>query len=126
MRKERRQIQEALLILENNLDKIARINEWAHEMGYENSKVFSRYFLRHFKERPSKIMKRVRLKSIIKYLSEEDYKCFEIAILHSMPDAKALNNYLKRHTRFSPSQIRELSQKEIGNVMEKLGSKLEE
>lgn len=55
---------DSIEILQKNLDKIANVREWGKEMGYEDPKVFSRHFLRHFRERPQKVLNRLRLLSI--------------------------------------------------------------
>lgn len=115
-------IENAIKLLKENLQTVARVSEWATLMGYKNPKLFSRHFLRHFKKRPSSVLIKLRIASITKRLQKTDMSCLKIAWMHSLPDEKALYNFLKRHTEYSPSEIKSLSGKELQELIEKSGS----
>jgi len=120
---ERKIIEDAVKEIRANLDTIAKVYEWAELMGYNDSKIFSRHFLRHFHKRPSEVLTRVRLKSIIKMLRKSNKSCLEIAWKHSMTDEKVLNNYTNRHLGISPSMVKELPAKKLENRLDKMRSK---
>ncbi|NGP88123.1 AraC family transcriptional regulator [Fodinibius halophilus] len=113
----RKPIGDAIAELERHLDSVARVYEWAYLMNYKDSKLFSRHFLRHFRLRPSKVLKRVRLQSIIKQLRQNGESCIKIAWAHSLPDEKALYNFTNRHLAKSPTQLKALSDKEAEEVL---------
>lgn len=118
-------IQDAVNELKSNLTEVARVFEWADLMGYEDPKQFSEKFLRHYGVRPQKIMELVRLGSIIKYLrADENHSNLKIARLHSLPCEKTLNNFTNYHTGFSPTALKNKSEKEIESLMNYLWSKI--
>jgi AraC-like DNA-binding protein len=118
-------ISESIDQLTVNLSEIARVDEWAKHMGYETPQLFGYKFLRYFKIRPCKILIGVRLKSISIYLrSEEKISNFEIALAHSLPDEKALNNFTKYHIDCPPTVIKSLTDKELGQKFIKFGIKI--
>lgn len=113
--------------LKANLTDVARVFEWADLMGYEDPKIFSEKFLRHYGVRPQKIMELIRLESIIRSLrSEENYSNYKIARMHSLPCEKTLNNFTNYHTGYSPTALKNKSGKEISRLMEELWSKVME
>src|SRR5690625_1778386 len=97
MGSERKPIESAIDVLEANLATTARIYEWAELMGYKHPKLFARHFIRRFHRRSSEVLTEVRLGSLIKQLRMNDSSCLEVALEHSLPDEKALYNYLKYH-----------------------------
>lgn len=113
----RKPIEDAVEELKNNLETVARVSEWAGLMGYKNPKLFSRHFLRQHKCRPSEVLKEVRLKSIIKELRENGEGCLQTAWNHSLPDEKALYNYVKHHIDCSPTNIKFMSKKKLLDLM---------
>lgn len=121
---ERKPIESAVEELKSNLDTVARVYEWSELMRYEEVKLFSRHFLRHFRCRPIKVLTEIRIQSIIKMLTNTNKPCFEIAWKHSMTDEKSLNNYLNRHLGLSPSIVRELSFAEIRKTLKSRGVKV--
>lgn len=121
----KKQIRDAVEELKANLDKVARVYEWAELMGYESSKLFYSHFLKYYRCLPSEVLKHVRLQSIITML-QSNRSCREVAWAHSLPDEKALNNYTNYHLGISPGKIKRLSPKEIVEITEKLRSKYEE
>jgi len=112
-------IKEAVPKLKANLPKVARVNEWAELMGYDNPRTFSDTFLRHFGVRPQKIMELVRLESIIRHLrSRHSARNLLIARRHSIPDEKTLNNFTNYHLGYSPTDIKNMTESEIRKIME--------
>lgn len=122
----RKSIEDAVEELKINLETVARVYEWADLMDYENPKIFTRHFLRHFGRRPSEVLKEVRLESIITQLRKNGDSCLQVAQAHSLPDEKALNNYTNRHLDISPNKIKRLSDKELRNLMGNPGSRIGE
>lgn len=61
-------IRDAKKELRNNLDKVARIYEWAELMGYDRVKQFTRHFIKYFRKSPSQTLNRIRIVSIVKQL----------------------------------------------------------
>lgn len=115
-------IQDAVKELKINLDKVARVYEWAELMGYKNSKLFSSHFLKHYRCLPSGVLKQVRLLSIITML-QSDKSCREVAWEHSLPHEKALNNYTNYHLGISPRGIKSLPPNKLEEIVKKLKSK---
>lgn len=62
--KKQEPIEAAINVLKSNLDKVARVNEWAELMGYSSAKLFSRHFLKCFRQGPIKSLIQIRLISI--------------------------------------------------------------
>lgn len=117
-------ITRAVDLLKANLMEVARVTEWANLMGYKNPKKFSRRFLRHYTIRPQPVLEYTRLKSIIKELRENRRSNFEIARTHGIPDEKGLNKFTNYHLNSSPTELKELSEQQIQDKLEKLGSKV--
>ncbi len=121
------QISTAIERLEPNLSQIARVSEWSTLMGYDNPQKFAYQFLRHFRVRPLKVLDYKRLKSIVRQLrSDRKYSNLEIAHAHSLPDEKALNNFIKYHLHYPPSLIRKMSDRELQERFKKFGNKIPE
>lgn len=115
-------IETAVEELKDNLDTVARVNEWAELMGYARPKRFSRHFLHYYEIRPEQVLVRIRLNSIAKEIRTGQKKYYEIARSHSLPDEKALNNLTKRHLGYPPSKIKTLEEKELQELLENSGS----
>lgn len=105
-------------ILKNHLDTIARVYKWAKLLGYNNTNNFSNLFVRHYRCRPSEMLKEIRLKSIIKMLRNTNKKCLKIAWKHSMADEKALYNFMTYHLELFPTEIRNLPQNKVNELLE--------
>lgn len=126
MEKQNKPISTAIEELKNNLFSTARVCEWGRLMGYKNPKRFARKFLRYHEITPQKMLEHHRLKSVIHHLrTKSDLSNFEIARLHSMLDEKALNNFTNYHLGLSPTELKEISENEIQEKMEILGSKIQ-
>jgi transcriptional regulator GlxA family with amidase domain len=113
MKEKSKPIELAVKELKENLDTVARVSEWADLMGYKRTKLFSRHFLKQHSIRPKKILLKIRLKSIIQILQNSQKSCYEIARLHSLPDEKALNSFVKRHLGISPSKVKTLEENKL-------------
>jgi len=121
MKEKPKPIELAVKELEENLDTVARITEWAELMGYKRSKLFSRHFLKHYGIRPEKMLVNIRLRSITIKLQRGQKNCYEIARLHSLPDEKALNNFTNRHLGVSPSKIKKMDFNNLQELLENSG-----
>ncbi len=118
----RKPIEDAVDELKSNLETVARVSEWAALMEYRKPRTFSSDFRRHYRCNPSDVLKEVRLASIIGMLRTNNKFCWEVALVHSLPDEKALYNYVKRHMNCSPTKIKNMSKKELLSLIdEKLG-----
>jgi len=76
MKEKPKPIELAVKELEENLDTVARITEWAELMGYKRSKLFSRHFLKHYGIRPEKMLVNIRLRSITIKLQRGQKNCY--------------------------------------------------
>jgi|GEM_PF-1135966 len=109
MEKKNIPIGQAIPILEPNLDRIARVTEWAEVMGYRSHKKFRREFVRFYKINPGKVLTSIRLIHIIECLGDSEGVSFnEIAWDYSMNDHNELYGFVKRHTGYSPSEIKQM------------------
>lgn len=110
-------------VLQANLESVARVAEWADKMGYKCPKKFARKFTRHFGTRPQTCLKRVRLESILSDLRNSNVSNFEIARKHSIPDEIALNKFVNYHLDCSPTDVKNMSDKQLEKKVESVGSK---
>lgn len=117
-------ISESINVLNNNLDQIAQVREWAHKMGYGSAKNFSCRFQKHFSVRPCKILISMRLRSIYEYLQQDSYSNFYIARCHGLPDEIGLNKFVNYHLNCCPSKLKKMTPKEFNKKMEKFDSKI--
>ncbi|MDX1671814.1 MAG: hypothetical protein R3211_05695 [Balneolaceae bacterium] len=120
-------IHNAVEHLKANLTDVARVNEWADLMGYENPRRFSEKFLNHYGIRPQKVMELVRLESIIRMLrSDRNMLHIKVARRHSLPDEKSLYNFTWYHSGFSPTEWKKMSEKKMRYELEKLWKEIME
>lgn len=118
---------QAVKHLKDNLAEVARVFEWAGLMGYEDPKRFSEKFLRHYGVRPQKIMELIRLESVIRTLrTKQSYSNLKIARIHSIPNEKTLNNFTKYHSGFSPTELKNMKEDQVKQLLENLWSKIME
>ena len=117
----------AIHTLRSNLDEVARVFEWASEMGYDDPKRFSESFLKHYGVRPQKVIELIRLESIIRELrSDKGQANIKIARKHSIPCEKTLNNFTNYHTGKSPTQLKEMNNEDVHELLENLWGKIME
>ncbi len=103
----RKPIPESVLELEENLEDIATITEWALLMGYNRS-YFSRAFCQHFKKSPKDVLKKIRMKYIMKEIRQDpDAIGYKIAVNVGLIDEKALYKFLMTHYSISINELRE-------------------
>lgn len=117
-------ISDSIGVLSDNLIQIAQVGEWADLMGYQNTKEFSRKFLRYYAVRPCKILVAVRLQSIFRQLQTGTHSNFEIARLHCLPDEIALNKFVNYHLDCCPRKLKSMTVEEFEAQLEKFGSKI--
>lgn len=110
--------------LERNVCEIVTVNQWAALMGYECPKRFARTFQRHFMVRPAAYLKYVRLKNISAELRSSDCTNFVVARKYGVPDEIALNKYFNYHLDCSPTEIKQMKEMQLQQMMEKFGSKV--
>ncbi|MDX1636332.1 MAG: hypothetical protein R3281_00080 [Balneolaceae bacterium] len=113
-------ITRAVDMLKANLNEVARVIEWAHLMGYNSPKKFSRKFLRHYTVRPQRVLEYTRVKSIVHELRKGSKSNFEIAITHGIPDEKGLNKFTNYHLGCCPTAIKQMTEEKVESKMEKL------
>lgn len=106
--REKVDVSNSIKILNENLNSVARVAEWASVMGYDCPKRFSRRFQRHYSERPQKVMEFVRVKSITRQLRQHKWSNFEIARAHGLADEIALNKFVNYHLGCSPTHVKQL------------------
>lgn len=118
------QISSSIEKLEANLSQTSRVEDWAELMGYNCPKKFARSFLRHYSVRPMKMLEYIRLKSIAHQLRKNSTSNFEIARQHGIPDEIALNKFINYHIGCSPSEVKKMPDKQLGEKLKKFGSKI--
>ncbi|MCG2588241.1 helix-turn-helix domain-containing protein [Rhodohalobacter sulfatireducens] len=100
-------IEKSIRILQENITKIDRVYEWAEACGFNNPKKFSRLFRNHFGERPSVVMKKMKVDKAIELLSNgEDLSNYEIALKIGKRDEKALNHFIRQQTGNPPENYK--------------------
>jgi len=114
----------AIEVLEANLSKTARVEEWAELMGYHCPRKFAQSFLRQYSVRPIKMMEYIRLTSIACQLRNGNASNFEIARNHGIPDEIALNKFVNYHFGCSPRQVKVMPEKQLEEKLKKFGSKI--
>jgi transcriptional regulator GlxA family with amidase domain len=103
MKNEEISIQKSVEILKEDLKEIDRVSEWAEACCYNNPKKFSRLFRNHFGERPSVVMKKMKVDKAIELLSNgEDLSNYEIALKIGKRDEQALYHFIKQQTGKAP------------------------
>lgn len=101
-------VRQAIEILEQNLNEIDRVGEWAEAMGYSSPKKFSRLFRNHSRRRPKKVMIETKTQKAIRLLSDKNkLSNYEIAREIGKRDEQALFHFLKRETGKPPKFFRE-------------------
>lgn len=97
-------IEDAVKVAESMLDRLCSVQEWADEMGFDDSKLFSRAFRKQFGLRPSKYLPLMKVKRAEELLrSDENLKHFEIARQLGLQDEQAFYKFMKYHTGHAPS-----------------------
>lgn len=114
-------MEEALQIAQQHLKEIRTVKEWAEVMGYPCSKDFSRRFRNHYQERPSKLLKTIKLKKAIQYLINTNKTIYEIGCCElGIGDEKAFWQYMKYHTGYSPRELKSLENSKLVKVLRKI------
>ncbi|MDI6402712.1 hypothetical protein QLX67_11960 [Balneolaceae bacterium ANBcel3] len=127
MKHHQTEIHQAIDVLQANLSHVARVVEWSNIMGFDHPQKFAYKFLRHYQVRPLKVLDYMRLKSIIHQLrSDRRYSNLEIALAHSLPDEKALNNFTNYHLGVPPRRLKSMSEAELKRSFQKFGNKIQE
>ena len=104
----RDQILASVPTLEQNIQHVRSVNEWALMMGFRNPKTFSRLFRNHYGIRPKKLMDELRLDAIKRaFLTMEDDKYYCIALEVGLEDEQALYKFVKNHLGINPTQLKE-------------------
>ncbi len=111
-------------ILQQNIENVVQVGEWARLMGYECPKKFARQFLRHYSVRPQTYLKYLRLKHISTDLRNENRSNFEVARKYGIPDEIALNKFINYHLNCSPTDLKSMPQNQLEERVEKLGSNI--
>jgi transcriptional regulator GlxA family with amidase domain len=122
--REKNRISTSVDVLNKNLEKTARVAEWARLMGYDCPKKFARNFLRHYTIRPQTYLKYVRLKNISRDLRNSEKSNFEVARKYGIPDEIALNKFINYHLNCSPTDLKCMPQNQLEEKVEKFGSKI--
>lgn len=96
-------IEESVGILQESIQEIDRVSEWAEACGYKNTKTFSRLIRNHFGDRLSVVMKKKKVDKAIKFLSNgEELSNYEIALEIGKRDEQALYHFIKQQTGEAP------------------------
>jgi transcriptional regulator GlxA family with amidase domain len=111
-------------VLKRNIEKTARVAEWAQLMGYDCPRKFARKFLRYYAIRPQTYLKYVRLKQISRELRSSKKSNFEVARKYGISDEIALNKFINYHLNCSPTEVKCMPQNQLEEIVEKFGSKV--
>src|SRR5690625_5138168 len=63
-------VEDAIIVLSENIIEIDRVVEWSQKMGYETERAFSKYFRVHFGKRPKREMISLKIAMAVKLLSK--------------------------------------------------------
>lgn len=100
-------IENAVVILEENITTIRTVTEWAEKVGYTDRKKFSRAFRNQFGYRPKEALQETRIMKIQEYFKNyPEEKNYCIAVEFGFADDQGLNKFLKRHTGLTPTEWR--------------------
>lgn len=102
-----KEISHAIEILEEDINSIFTVDEWAARMHFSSEKYFSRVFRNHFGVRPKKVITEKKLLKIKQCFSEEPYEIFYCSAKKlGFADDQALYRFVKRHTGKSLTQMK--------------------
>lgn len=121
---EKHDISMSVEVLKRNIEKTARVAEWAQLMGYDCPRKFARKFLRYYAIRPQTYLKYVRLKQISRELRSSKKSNFEVARKYGISDEIALNKFINYHLNCSPTEVKCMPQNQLEEIVEKFGSKV--
>lgn len=97
----------AIRVFNNNIALIHTVEEWASSMNYRSAKTFSRHIKIHFGISAVKVMTQLRVKKIMELMhSVPEDSLFCVARLVGLKDEKSLYDYIKYHTKLSPTTLR--------------------
>jgi AraC-like DNA-binding protein len=97
-------MENALQIARESLKEIRTVTEWAEKMGYENPKYFSRRFKKYYGVPPKPKLVKLRIETFHELIEENpEMSCFEIGFELGVGDEKELNEYIRYHTKRSPT-----------------------
>lgn len=117
-------ISKSIEVLNENLNTIVSVRDWAKIMHFRCPKEFARKFQRYYEVRPYAYLKYYRLKKISEELRESSHSNFEIARKYGVSDEIALNKYINYHMDCSPTEIKIMKEIRLKKKFEKLGSKV--
>ncbi len=101
------QIRRSVTILEQNIQNIRSVSEWAYLVGFRSSKSFSRLFRNEFGIRPKAYLDRIRIEEIKnRFLEMPDVKYYCIALEVGLEDEQALYKFVKNHLGISPTELK--------------------
>jgi len=73
-------VEDAIIVLSENIIEIDRVVEWSQKMGYETERAFSKDFRVHFGKRPKRVMISLKIAMAVQLLSiNHEMGCYEIA-----------------------------------------------
>src|SRR5690554_6872942 len=81
--------------------------ELAKKCGYYCTKTFSRHFIKQFNETPKQWMLKIREEEMIHLLKNTIYTYEQISTLLKFKNLSHFNNFCKKRTGLTPSEIRE-------------------
>lgn len=97
-------MERALQVARENLKEIRTVTEWAEKMGYDSPKYFSKRFKKYYGESPKSKLVEIRVNvfhNIVR--GNQELSCYEIGQLLGLGDEDTLNEYIRYHTKRSPT-----------------------
>lgn len=88
---------------------IDSMDELAKLCGFACTKTFSRHFIKSFNTTPKQWILEMREQEMVKLLQETNYTYVQISILMKFKNLTHFNNFCKKRTGLTPSEIRALS-----------------
>ncbi|RNC79561.1 MAG: hypothetical protein ED557_13630 [Balneola sp.] len=97
----KKDIAEALDVLQEYRSELKSIYQWAQKMGYTSSKKFSRSFLHHFGERPKDVHDRIWTVATVNALRNSDKETTMYAIARELgfDNDDCMYRFVKRTTQ---------------------------
>lgn len=97
----------AVEVFNKNVAIIHTVEEWAFFMQFKSAKTFSRHVKIHFGRSAVKVMTELRVKKIMELMeSVPEDSLFCVARLVGLKDEKSLYDYIKYHTKLSPTVLK--------------------
>lgn len=109
----------AIDYLESHFGEIFTVKEWASGMGYAPN-TFWRKFRQHYKIRPNEVLLELKKRKLIELIiSKPELDNTGIAFEFGLTDGNGLYQFVKKHFKCTPSELKNRVKAEYSEVTEK-------